>query len=111
MAAAISRSTWKDTGYSYSFTMRNLAKSSSIIGIITSAQVIGSLAVRFNIDLCRVGRLMCYFYKGSSYGSLLLGPVRSKGDSGTGSCFDARWRGITSDHINSRLIRCSTSAR
>lgn len=54
----------KTLGVQYPFAVRDIAKSSSIIGIITSAQVIGSLAVRRNIDLCHIGRLTCCFYKG-----------------------------------------------
>jgi MFS family permease len=51
-------------GIQYPFVVRNVAKSSFIIGIITSAQVIGSLAVRCNIDLYHISRLTCCFYKG-----------------------------------------------
>lgn len=109
MAAPISQSTWKDARYSL-FIVRIEVKSLPVVlGMITSAQIIGSLLVRRNIG-ANPCPLTCLVLQGPPFGSLLFRLVRSTGDSGRGSYLYAWWCGITSVCINGRRIYCSATA-
>jgi hypothetical protein len=109
MAAPVSQSTWKDARYSL-FIVRIEVKSSPVVGMISSAQIIGSLLVRRNIDGANLGPLTCLVLQGPPFGYLFFRPDRSTAESGRGSYLDAWWCSITSGCVNGRRIYCSTTA-
>ena len=112
MAKPVRLSTWRDTRYS-PFVVRRKETGLVVVGIITSAQMIGSLAVR-HTSLSRFQSLTYLIFlilPGSSFRSILLRQVRSTGYSGCWGCLDAGWCGIASGRVNGRSIYWSTSTR
>jgi hypothetical protein len=112
MEKKVQPSTWRDPRY-FRLFVRRRETGLVAVGIITAAQMIGSLAVRHTLlSLFRsLTYLILSILSGSSFCTILLGHVRSTGHYGCWSSLDARWCNITSSRINGRPFYWSTSAQ